>query len=141
VAGIGLVTIPAGVRISLEGRKQGILSQVHARNAKFLESETEKLDAWASDVKLALDRELKELDREIREAKRAAKLEGSLEGKLAGKRRVKALEGMRNAKRKSLFEAQDKVEKEQDDILDSVERQLTQSTRVERLFQARWRIV
>ena len=114
---------------------------MHARNAKFLESETEKLDAWASDVKLALDRELKELDREIREAKRAAKLEGSLEGKLAGKRRVKTLEGMRNAKRKSLFEAQDKVEKEQDDILDSVERQLAQSTRVERLFQARWRIV
>ncbi|HXP90160.1 MAG TPA: hypothetical protein VN931_04425 [Fibrobacteria bacterium] len=47
---------------------------------------------------------------------------GKLAGTMAGAR-VKSLDGTRDAKRKPLFEAQDKVEKEQGDLLDSVERQ------------------
>lgn len=125
----------------LEAQKQGILSQVQTRNTRFLVEETEKLDAWADDVKLALERELKELDREIREAKKAAKLEVSLEGKISQQRRAKALETARNTKRKSLFDAQDEIDEKRETLLETVEAKLAQSASVAELFTVKWRIV
>ena len=34
------------------------------RNARFFEAEADKLDGWADDLKVGLERELKELDRQ-----------------------------------------------------------------------------
>ena len=35
-------------------------------------AEAEKLDGWADDLKVGLEREIKEIDRQIKEARRAA---------------------------------------------------------------------
>ena len=51
-------------------------------NAVFFEEEAAKLDSWADDLKVALEREIKEMDRQIR-----------------------ALEAQRNNKRRALFDA------------------------------------
>ena len=48
--------------------------------------EAMKLDGWADDLKVGLERELKELDRQIKEARRAATIALTLEEKLAGQR-------------------------------------------------------
>jgi hypothetical protein len=47
---------------------------------------------------VALEREIKDMDRQIKEAKRAATLALSLEDKLAGQKQIKALELLRNGK-------------------------------------------
>jgi superfamily II DNA or RNA helicase len=124
----------------LDSQKQGILAEVQTRNTRFLVEETEKLDTWAEDVKNGLERELKELDREIREAKKAAKLEASLEGKLSQQKRVKTLETTRGNKRKALFEAQDEIDAKRDDLLNAVEARLESQAKVEELFAVQWRI-
>ena len=77
----------------------------------FFEAEADKLDGWADDLKLGLEREIKELDRQIKEARRAATTALTLEEKLAGQKQIKALEAQRNEKRRSLFDAQDDVER------------------------------
>ena len=58
---------------------------------------------------MALEREIKDMDRQIRDARRTASQAVSLEGKLAAQKQIKTLEGQRNSKRKSLFEAQDQI--------------------------------
>ncbi len=40
---------------------------ISERNGKYFEAEAEKLDSWADDLKVALEREIKEMDRQIRE--------------------------------------------------------------------------
>ena len=60
------------------------------------EAEAEKLDGWAEDLKLGLEREIKELDRQIKEARKAARVAVSLEEKLAAQKRMKSLESERN---------------------------------------------
>lgn len=80
------------------------------RNARFFEAEAQKLDGWADDLKVGLEREIKEMDRQIREARRAASAAVTLEEKLAGQRQVKSHEAQRNQKRRSLFDAQDQVD-------------------------------
>ncbi len=68
-----------------------------------------------------------------------AKREQTLEEKLAGQRQVEALEVQRNEKRRSLFDARDKVNAQLDALIAQIEGKLQQSVRSESLFNARWR--
>ncbi len=67
-------------------RQAGIRQTISERNARLFEAEADKLDHWADDLKVALEREIKDLDRQIKEAKRAATLALTLEEKLAGQK-------------------------------------------------------
>ena len=121
-------------------RRAEILEDVGTRNLAFFEEETDKLDGWAEDLKNGLEREIKEIDREIREARRQAKAALTLEAKLAGQKAVKALESRRSSKRKSLFEAQDEIDARRDRLISDIEGKLARETVVQRLFLIRWRL-
>lgn len=131
----------ATLRELLGARSRGLQNEVGLRNAAHFEAEAEKLDGWADDLKLALERELKDLDRQIKEARRAATAAPMLEEKLAGQRRVKALEGQRSEKRRSLFEAQDQVERQRDELIARIEGKLAQGVTSRELFAIGWRLV
>jgi adenine-specific DNA-methyltransferase len=98
------------------------------------------LEGWADDLKLGLERELKELDRQIKEARRAAVLALTLEEKIAGQKQIKALEAQRAQKRRSLFDAQDQVDKQREELIASIEGKLTQRSGLQKLFTIRWRL-
>jgi adenine-specific DNA-methyltransferase len=116
-----------------------VLSQRWAeRNAQYFEAETEKLDGWAGDLKLGLEREIKEMDRQIKEARRAAMAALTLEEKLAGQKQIKALEAQRNAKRRTLFDAQDEIDRRREEIIADIEGKLQQRVAETRLFSIRW---
>jgi adenine-specific DNA-methyltransferase len=80
-------------------RQQGIQRSISERNARFFEAEADKLDGWADDLKVGLEREIKEMDKQIKEARRGATTALTLEEKLAGQKQIKALEGLRFQKR------------------------------------------
>lgn len=92
------------------GKQEAIQRTISERNARFFEAEAEKLDGWADDLKLGLEREIKELDRQIKEARRSATAALKLEDKLAGQKLIKAIESQRSQKRRSLFDAQDEID-------------------------------
>ena len=115
-----------------------IQHSVSERNALFFEREAEKLDGWADDLKLGLEREIKELDRQIKEARRAATLALTLEEKLGGQKQVKALEAQRNQKRRSLFDAQDQVDTQREALIAEIEQNMTQKPMMQPLFVIRW---
>ena len=89
-------------------------------------------------MKLGLEREIKELDRQIKEARRAATTALTLEEKLAGQKEIKALEAQRNERRRSLFDAQDDVERRRDQFIAEIEGKLQQKQQLARLFAIRW---
>ncbi len=120
-------------------RQSGILQDVGTRNLRYFEEETDKLDSWADDLKNGLEREIKEIDREIMEARKQAKAALTLEQKLTGQRTVKALESKRSSKRRSLFEAQDEIDARRDALIADIEDKLKRQTETQRLFAARWR--
>jgi adenine-specific DNA-methyltransferase len=122
----------------LGGRKDAVQRTIAERNSRFFETEAEKLEGWADDLKLGLEREIKDIDRQIKEARRAATAALTLEEKLSGQKQIKALEAQRSQKRRSLFDAQDDVEARRDDFIRSLEAKLTQSTSADSLFCVRW---
>jgi hypothetical protein len=76
----------------------------------------------------------------IKESRRAATAALTLEEKLAGQKQIRTLEGQRNEKRRSLFDAQDTVDKQRDELIEKIEQKLTQHTKSELLFTLRWRL-
>ncbi len=121
-------------------RQNQIRREISARNARFFEIEADKLDGWADDLKVGLERELKDLDRQIKEARRAATIALTLEEKLAGQKAVKVLEAERSTKRRSLFDAQDRIDAERTQLIAQIESKLDQLVTSKRLFTIRWRV-
>lgn len=81
------------------------------------------------------------MDRQIKEARRAATTALTLEEKLAGQKQIKALESQRNEKRRSLFEAQDKVDLQREELIFNIEGKLTQRTGLKTLFTICWKLL
>lgn len=131
-------TAPGALDTLTHGRQAAIQRNISERNARFFEAEADKLDGWADDLKMGLEREIKEIDRQIKEARRAATTALTLEEKLAGQKQIKALEAQRNQKRRSLFDAQDQVDKQREELIAVIEGKLGQTTSMQPLFMLRW---
>lgn len=113
---------------------------VNSRNLSFFEQEVSKLDAWADDLKEALEASIKELDKQIKEVRRDAKIAVTLEEKLALQKQQKNLESQRNKSRRELFDKQDEVDERREALINSLEGKLNKKTTVESLFTVQWSV-
>ncbi len=127
---------------NIRKQKEEAKSENYKRNQTFFETEIEKLNLWADDVKIGLEREISDLDAEIKLRKSEARKLTHLEEKIEAQRLVKDLEKRRSEKRRSLFDAQDEVDAQKEKLFDEVEQTLRQKKATEEtLFNIRWRIV
>ncbi|MCW5940667.1 MAG: DEAD/DEAH box helicase family protein [Fimbriimonadaceae bacterium] len=128
----------ACLREALDAQAARTLAEIADRNAKFFGEEMEKLERWADDLKHGLETELKDLDARIKQADREARSCSRLEEKLALHRDKKELEGERSRKRKALYEAQDEIDRQKDELLSATEARLAQKTSNRDLLTIRW---
>lgn len=125
----------------LEARKLTLLRDINQRNLGYFEQEVQKLDAWADDLKLGLEQQIKEIDREIKEVRRTAATAPTLEEKLSWQKKQRELEGKRTKLRRELFNRQDEVEAQRNDLISQLEVQLQQYVDEQRLFTIEWELV
>lgn len=116
------------------------LGEIDTRNARFFDEEVLKLDRWSEDLKLSLEHEIKELDKQIRELRRSAALAQSLQDKLSYQKQLRDIERRRNINRRELFDAQDAIDKQREDLIGKIEKQLKHTSSVQALFTIRWKI-
>jgi adenine-specific DNA-methyltransferase len=121
-----------------EAQKKKKQVEVSQRNLNYYEAEVTKLDGWAEDQKVALERDIKDYDKQIREVKRAAITALALEEKLEQQKLVRKLEQERNDKRRALFDAQDAIDKRRGDLIDQVEGKLKQTLDQSVVFNIQW---
>lgn len=124
----------------LEARKTALLRDVYERNLSYFEQEVQKLDAWADDLKLGLEQEIKEIDREIKEVRRTAATSPTLEEKLSWQKKQRELEAKRSKLRRELFARQDEVEAQRNDLISQLEVQLQQQVEECTLFAVEWEL-
>ena len=127
-----------GIDAETKGRVAGHIADVESRNAKHFDEEVGKLELWAEDLKFGLEQELKELDREIRDIRRATAGSASLADKLAGQKKLKDLDAKKKKKRAELFDAQDTIDAKRDTLIGEIEKQLQQRVSSKTIFTARW---
>ncbi len=112
----------------------------YQRNSDFFDSEVDKLDKWADDVKAALELDLKKLDIDIKSSKTLAKKNMNLDEKLKAQRSIKEMEKKRNEMRKKLYEAQDEVDVRKESLISRIEAQLKQKASLSPLFTLRFKV-
>jgi len=117
---------------------RAILDDCMQRNARFFDEETDKLDTWADDMKISLEKEIKDFDAEIKLKKAEARKVIDLQQKVGLQREVKELEKLRNERRKHLFEAQDSIDERKDALLNQIEHRLNQKRETKELFTIKW---
>lgn len=122
----------------LNDRKLGLLREINQRNLGYFQQEVEKLDAWADDLKLGLEQEIKEIDKEIKEIRRTAAISPALDEKLQWQKRQRELEGKRSKLRRELFNRQDEIEAERSILIEQLESQLQQQVQEVILFMVEW---
>ena len=118
-----------------------ILQMNSERNAGFFDTEMEKLDRWAEDVKSSMEIELKELDKEIKYRKTEAKKILNLEEKVTAHRQIKEMEKKRNTMRLNLYQTQDVVDNRKERLIDEIEARLKQKVEKSELFTVRWKLI
>ena len=126
-----------------EARKAEIetcVKKVDDRNCVFFDEEVAKLERWSDDLKLGLERELRDLDQQVKEVRRDSRAATALTEKLAGAKRLKKVEAERNKKRRELYDAQDAIDKQREDLISKIEGQLRMNQMVKPLFLIRWEL-
>jgi hypothetical protein len=129
------------IRNDLTERKNRLAENINRRNLSYFEQEVQKLDAWADDLKVGLEQEIKEIDREIKEVRRTAAVSPTLEEKLHWQKQQRELEQRRNKLRKELFNRQDEVEERRNSLISELEAQLKQQVKEKTLFMIEWELI
>lgn len=140
----GGVKMPKATREQLETRLDDVekseMGRIDRRNEEFFRAEMEKLERWADDLKFSLESEIKEIDAQLKEAKKEARLATDMQSKLALHRRVKDLETERNQKRRRLYDEQDLIDERKGSYLDETATRLQKNSTREEVFTIRWRV-
>lgn len=126
---------------TLNEQRQTIIQANIERNSYFFDEEMNKLDKWAEDIKNSLEIELKELDIEIKTLKTESKKILNLEEKVKAQREIKDLEKKRNNLRQNLFESQDEVDKNKDNLISDIEKRMKHKIEEKELFVIKWKLM
>jgi superfamily II DNA/RNA helicase len=123
------------------GNATQVLLENALRNQAFFDQEMDKLDQWADDMKISLDKEIKDLDAEIKLKKSEAKKLLELEAKVKAQRAIKELEKRRSEKRQHLYETQDLIDEKKEKLLSEIEQRLQQKINSTELFTIKWKLI
>jgi adenine-specific DNA-methyltransferase len=129
---------PSGLDEIANRRKQAILTEIDRRNGFFFEAEIDKLERWSDDLKLSLEREVKGIEKELREVKRESRFATDLASRLAAERRKRDLESRKSQKLKELFDARADIDKQHDELVTRLEAELQGQQTVQDLWTVRW---
>ena len=126
--------------LARQSETQRLVKTVDERNGRFFDEEVAKLERWSDDLKLGLEREIKDLDQQIKEIRRETQAATALTEKLAAQKKVKTVESERNRKRRELYDAQDAIDRDRDELIAKIEKQLSMNQSLQPLFAVRWSI-
>lgn len=122
-------------------RRKALLDEAEQQNAEWLDLESEKLDDYAADLERAFETEIKTVETEIREAKKA--MRGSslpMAEKVAEKRRISGLEGKRDKMKAEFFDRRAAIREEVETMLDQIQESLKLEPALTDLFTIRWKV-
>ena len=111
------------------------------RNGSFFDEELEKLDKWGEDRRNSLKTTLKDLEDQIKDLKKQAKLAPNLPAKLKLEKERKKCEAERDAAWRDYDEAAKEINRAKDELIDEIEKRLEQQEHQQTLFFISWNIV
>jgi hypothetical protein len=135
--------LPIAQMQSLESDAEAaVMARVEDENRKWLDEETEKLDAYSEDLQQAAELRIKALEAEVRAAKKALRMNSaiSLTEKVQEQRRIKNLDAEVDELKMATFDRKKAIRAEIDQKLDAIASALQAVQLVSAIFTFRWTI-
>jgi superfamily II DNA or RNA helicase len=129
------------LQLQMERRIKATIARSLEENNRHFQAARERLEKWAEDVVFAAEQQLKETKNAIKNLQRQCRLATTPEEQLALQKQIAELEAQKRRQRQRIFELEDEMEKKRDELIERLERQLTQRTSTEHLFTIQWSVV
>jgi superfamily II DNA/RNA helicase len=119
-------------------RIEASLAQFIEQNQRLFNTEREKLERWADDKMLASEEALKDTKARIGQIKRDARKAPTLVEQSELQNQLRDLERQQRRQRQQIFDVEDEIIVKRDELIDALQKRLTQTTITEHLFTIRW---
>ena len=141
----GVINIPDALdqRLSLELERhtKATISQSLEANHKYFNEAREKLEKWADDLVLVAEKALKDTKEKIKILQRQARLASNLDEQHDLQQKIQSLEKQQRRQRQEIFKVEDSIIDKRDELINALEKRLTQQSHTERLFTIEWAVV
>jgi hypothetical protein len=111
------------------------------QNSAHFNQAREKLEKWADDMVLSVEKALADTKEQIKALRRQARQAVTLEEQHAIQEKLQKLERQQRRQRQEIFTVEDEIMEKRDSLIDQLERRLAQRTEAEILFTIRWQVV
>ena len=116
------------------------LKEIDARNLKFFQQEETRILQWEQDINDGIEDEIKVLKNNIQVAEREARNAQSVVEKIKLQKKVAELTKKRNQLRKDLFEREDEVSQQRQQMIFDLEQRMVKATETQNLFVIRFKV-
>ena len=113
---------------------------VNERSKRYINEESEKISRWADDQTYALEQELRDIKRRIKEKERAFNNESDTNIGLDLQKEIQTLQRQMKQKRQALFALEDEIDERRHMLIEQIEASLNQTMTEEKLFTINWTI-
>jgi hypothetical protein len=139
------VQLPSAIvqRLRAEAKRHADATVAHAletNNHHFTEAR-DKLDRWAEDMVQGAEQALRNTREQIRIAQREARQATTLADQQAIQERVVKLERQQRRQRQEIFDVEDDVQSQREQLIEQLTQRMTQRVATNNLFTVAWTIV
>ena len=114
--------------------------EINERSKLFIDEENQKISRWAEDQTYALEQELRDIKRRIKEKERAFSNETDANIRLEQQKEIQSLQRQMKQKRQALFTLEDEIDERRHSLIQQIEASLNQTVTEEKLFTINWKI-
>lgn len=142
---LGPVDLPADIEqrlaAELTQHQRATANRSLEANNQHFNAARERLEQWAEDKMLAAEKMLKDTKEQIKALRRQARQAETLEDQHDIQERLKQLEQRQRKQRRGIFQVEDEIEDQRDNLIAALEKRLARDQRCERLFTVRYSVV
>jgi ERCC4-related helicase len=121
-------------------RQAAVAQNLETNNQHFLEAR-DTLDRWAEDMEMAIQRDLDDVKRQIRDLQRKSRIAPTMQEQHEMQKEIAAFERKKRDLRVNIFKIEDEISAKRDKLVESLEKRMLQKTTTKSLFTIRWKVV
>ena len=122
-------------------QKQKHLDFVKQTDTNLLKNEIQKFEKWANDRITGSEQELKDVKKKIQELERGTRQEGiNADDLLEIQKKIRALDRKKSKLRREIFDVEDEILAERDDMIEEAEGKLNRTTTEQDIFTIEWEL-
>lgn len=135
------VAVSERLKAECDRHAKATISKSLEGNSRHFNEAREKLEKWADDLVLAAEKALKDTKEQIKILQRQARLATNLAEQHEIQQEIQKLEKQQRRQRQEIFQVEDTIIEKRDNLIESLEKRLTQRTESERLFTIEWSVI